>query len=608
MAPSRGDGFASTSTSTSSSARSDAPTLAEQNTVADPIVPATVSDPPKPELYEERKSNSSERTISVNDDDDDDEQNGGGRRRSTHLDSSNLPPGCHFGEILSPSLNLTITHDETINEKKTTTEPVRIIWVDFPASSPQNPFHFTQKRKYAITAVATFFTLLTAMNVGAFSISEISMERDLNCGPIEAAAGLALFCWGFAIAPLMLAPLSEEFGRRWTYIVSVVIYLLGTLMTALSKNVATMLISRFIAGSAGSVGATLVGGTIADIYIPANRGLPSSIFAVMAIAGSGIGPLVFAWVESSPKLEWRWVWWIQMMIIGALIPFIFMAMRETRESVILRRRAKNLRKERGLIDGGRYTARSEVGKVGFLEAVKTSSTRPITFLFVEPVVLFMSLWVSVAWGVLYTQIGGLPYIFRRIYGFSTNQVGLVYITIIIGAFLGFGVNFAQDAIYRRRVEKDGVEARLYAPMFSGVTLALGCFLYGFTSSPTIHWIAPCIGLVIIIASIMTIYISCFVYLSECYGSYASSAIAAQSFLRNVFGGAFCFFIIQMYDGLTIRWTIFTWGCVSLVLAAVPFLAFFRGLQIRARSKYSKLLMQEEKERVEKEKEVLDGLG
>ncbi|KAK8847392.1 hypothetical protein IAR55_005250 [Kwoniella newhampshirensis] len=621
MAISSSRGSRSTSTSTSISSRSGGPTLAEQNTVADPIVPATLSEPPKPELFEERRSTaSSSKRISdeepdtrrVVEDDDDGEY----CSPPTPDDSARLPPGCHFGPIFTPSLNITITNDpsSSISSDATTTSvdekttPPRIIWVDFPASSPQNPFFFAQSRKYAITAVATFFTLLTSVNVGAYSISEESMKADLHLSDVLTAGGLGIYCFGFAITPLLLAPLSEEFGRKWTYVVAVGIYLLGHLMMALSKNVATMMIARVIQGCSGSVGATLVGGTIADIYIPANRGLPSSVFAVMAIAGSGVGPLVFAWVESDPRLQWRWVWWIQTILIGALFPFILLFMRETRESVILRRRARKLRKERGLEDGGRYTARSEIGKVGFFAAMKMSSTRPITFLFVEPVVACMALWMSVAWGILYTQIGGLPYIFRNVYGFNTNQVGLIYISIVIGALVGFAANFVQDAVYRRRVEKDGIEARLYAPMIAGVTLSLGCFLYGFTSVSTVHWIVPCIGIVIIIASIFTIYISAFVYLSECYGSYASSAIAAQSFLRNMFGGAFSFFTLQMYKALTPRWTIFTWGCVALVLSAVPFGAYYRGPQIRAISKYSKILMKEEKERIAKEKQVLDGLG
>lgn len=67
----------------------------------------------------------------------------------------------------------------------------------------------------------------------------------------------------------------------------------------------------------------------------------------------------------------------------------------------------------------------------------------------------------------------------------------------IGSFIAFLGNFIQDAVYRRKAAKRGVEARLYAPMVSGVTLFLSCFLYGFTSISTVHWIVPCIGLTII---------------------------------------------------------------------------------------------------------------
>lgn len=53
----------------------------------------------------------------------------------------------------------------------------------------------------------------------------------------------------------------------------------------------------------------------------------------------------------------------------------------------------------------------------------------------------------------------------------------------------------------------------------------------------------------------------------------------------------------MYDNLTPRWAIFLMGCIALLLAIVPFAAFWKGPQIRARSRYSKLLMEEEKRRV-----------
>lgn len=103
-------------------------------------------------------------------------------------------------------------------------------------------------------------------------------------------------------------------------------------------------------------------------------------------------------------------------------------MPETRAGVILRRRAEKLRKERGMSDGARYVTRDEVGKVKFSEVMRTSLIRPLVFLTTEPISIFFALWVGLAWCVFYVQVAGLPYMMRNIYGWDTEQVGLMYLT------------------------------------------------------------------------------------------------------------------------------------------------------------------------------------
>lgn len=87
----------------------------------------------------------------------------------------------------------------------------------------------------------------------------------------------------------------------------------------------------------------------------------------------------------------------QTVTIGALFPFILLIMCETRESVILRRRAAKLRKEhqsggtngkgdRDLFQApneirGRFTAWSEMNRIGFWEAMRTSALRPFSMCF-----------------------------------------------------------------------------------------------------------------------------------------------------------------------------------------------------------------------------------
>ena len=43
------------------------------------------------------------------------------------------------------------------------------------------------------------------------------------------------------------------------------------------------------------------------------RGLPMSIFALLAVGGTGLGPVYAGWIEINPKLEWKWIQWIHMM-------------------------------------------------------------------------------------------------------------------------------------------------------------------------------------------------------------------------------------------------------------------------------------------------------
>lgn len=58
--------------------------------------------------------------------------------------------------------------------------------------------------------------------------------------------------------------------------------------------------------------------------------------------------------------------------MGVFTPLMIVGLRETRSLVVLQRQAKRLRKERGLQDGGRYTARAEINRMHLLPALKRS--------------------------------------------------------------------------------------------------------------------------------------------------------------------------------------------------------------------------------------------
>ena len=68
--------------------------------------------------------------------------------------------------------------------------------------------------------------LYEAAVAATFAMGFSSMDRALDCTQFQATVALALYPLGFALFPLVLAPLSEEFGRQSMYTLSTFILLM----------------------------------------------------------------------------------------------------------------------------------------------------------------------------------------------------------------------------------------------------------------------------------------------------------------------------------------------------------------------------------------------
>ena len=101
---------------------------------------------------------------------------------------------------------------------------------------------------------------------------------------VVASLTVSIYIFGFAIGPLIIAPLSEIYGRLIIYHICNVAYIGFTIGCALSTNTAMFLVFRLLCGCAASSPMAIGGGTIADLHVPAERGKAIAIF--------GIGPLL----------------------------------------------------------------------------------------------------------------------------------------------------------------------------------------------------------------------------------------------------------------------------------------------------------------------------
>lgn len=137
-----------------------------------------------------------------------------------------------------------------------------------------------------MTLTACFFTALAASAGPTYNQGFATMVPELGTTSYIAGIGLGTYCLGFGVVPLVTASLSEEFGRMPLYLVSAAGFAVTHLMIALyvatsssslcsnilmklrSPNITTVIIGRFLNGAFGSTGATMVGGSVADIWAP----------------------------------------------------------------------------------------------------------------------------------------------------------------------------------------------------------------------------------------------------------------------------------------------------------------------------------------------------
>jgi multidrug resistance protein len=195
---------------------------------------------------------------------------------------------------------------------------------------------------------------------------------------------------------MVFAPLSEMVGRRPVYGVTLLVALVFTILCAVSDNIGTLIVCPAIDGFALSALMILVGGTLADLWRDAERGVPMAAFSAAPFLGPAIGPLAGGFLGD--HAGWRWLYWLQLILAFVAWLLIMFTVSETYTPVPLKRRAKSLRKAE---NDGPYTTQVGSDSRPLEKKLQIFLSCPFRLLFPEPMIFFMSIYMSVFYGLLY---------------------------------------------------------------------------------------------------------------------------------------------------------------------------------------------------------------
>ena len=252
---------------------------------------------------------------------------------------------------------------------------------------------------------------------------------DLEGKESKSASILLVTVWelGEAAGPLLIAPLSEIYGRYPIFNMVNIVFIFGLVLAATSQSTNLLVCSRFITGFAVASN-VLNPSIVGDMYQSESRGSAMSLIMLAPLLGGAIGPAISGAIAET--LGWRTILWMSVLLATICELCFFVFLRETYKVPILQRKAARLRKE-SQDESYKCAWETQCGGnpiVSSWSALRTSVTRPITVMLGSIVLQLFAFYGGLMFAFYYILATTLPNILKETYGFSPTQIGSSFLS------------------------------------------------------------------------------------------------------------------------------------------------------------------------------------
>ncbi|TKA29077.1 hypothetical protein B0A54_16187 [Friedmanniomyces endolithicus] len=265
--------------------------------------------------------------------------------------------------------------------------------------NPLDPRNWRKRKKHARTLVAALvtFTVTLASSIIAPASSFLTSAYDTTT--LTATLPVSLFLLGLAFGPFLSSSCSAVFSWRIIYRVSVLLFAILSLLSALVTTLPGLLISRLFAGILAGPALTQGSAMIAEMWKPEDRTAPLMFYFVAPLLGPVVrGGVCFGGVFG-----------------GGNVCF-------------------------GNVPKG-YHAKGAEGfercTGGKREGLGSVVCAPVRMVFMRTAVLVLSLQSGYVFGTLYASFVALPGVFGAAYGLGISSQSLVFMSMVAGLALGY---------------------------------------------------------------------------------------------------------------------------------------------------------------------------
>ncbi|QSZ34262.1 hypothetical protein DSL72_005852 [Monilinia vaccinii-corymbosi] len=414
-----------------------------------------------------------------------------------------------------------------------------------PSPSDADPYNWTNTKKVINLIFVAIHAFMSTFIATAIIPAYADIAEDLGVSLQRATYLTSLQIAIAGCAPLLWKPLSNTFGRRPIFLISLIVSSVGNIGCAKSPNYTIMAVCRAIVSFFICPAAAIGSAVVTESFFKKDHARYMGIWTLMLTIGVPFAPFIMGFV--AVHLGWRWIYWILAIINGIqFIAYAFLGP-ETRY----------------LRHGAQHPTSS------FREAYLTFhriDPAPLRiYHFVHPLTLVAKPCIVIpAIAYAMTFLFGsilitveLPQLFGEKFGFNAQQLGYQFVALIIGSVIGEQLSgHLSDFWMNRRSRKTGVqpapEYRLWLSYAGFILTIVGVvvFLVRTEQAKEMHWnITPVIGIAIAGAGNQIVTTVLVTYAVDSHLEESASIGVFITFVRQVWGFIGPFWFPSMFTSL-----------------------------------------------------------
>ena len=191
--------------------------------------------------------------------------------------------------------------------------------------NPAAPPPETSRREFRLVLTG----LMLALTLAALDQNIVATALPRITGELGGLQHLSWVVTGFVVASTVSAPLygrlSDLYGRKPAFTVSIVVFLIGSVLCGLAGGMIELIVFRAVQGLGAGGLIVLAQTVIGDLVSPRERGRYQGLFAAVFTACSVAGPLLGGFITE--YASWRWIFYVNLPVGGAALLLIAIGLR-----------------------------------------------------------------------------------------------------------------------------------------------------------------------------------------------------------------------------------------------------------------------------------------